>query len=189
MKKIISLLLIFTFGLSGCEKDDICDPDTPTTPRLVITFYDINNPTVLKTVKDLKVIGEGKSETDGAIIFNENGIGEEKYLANGSTISIPLKTDATSTSYTFILDSQNDNTAAINKDIMKFNYSPRDIYVSRACGFKTNFTLDAQSDTTTPPTVPYLQIDSDLKGLWMQRVRVINYNVEFENETHIEVFF
>jgi hypothetical protein len=189
MKKIISLLLVFTFGLSSCEKDDICDPNTPTTPRLVIKFYDINNPTIPKDVVDLKVIGEGKSETDGAIIFNENAIGEAKYLANGNTISIPLKTDANSTSYTLILDSQNPNAAAINKDVIKFNYTHQDLYVSRACGFKTNFILDAQDDTTTPPTVPFNQVDVDLKGLWMQRLRVIEYNIDNENETHVEVFF
>ena len=48
MKKIISFLLLFAFGLSGCEKDDICDANTPTTPRLIISFYDYNNPTVKK---------------------------------------------------------------------------------------------------------------------------------------------
>ena len=61
MKKIISLLLLFTFGLSSCEKDDICDANTPTTPRLVITFYDNAAPTTLKTVTNLKVVGAALS--------------------------------------------------------------------------------------------------------------------------------
>jgi hypothetical protein len=188
MKKIVSLLLIFTFGLSSCEKDDICDPDTPTTPRLVITFYDINNPTLLKNVTNLKVIGEGKSEVDGGIIFNENGTDITKYLANGNTISIPLKTNEESTSFTFISDSQNPNPAAINKDAIRFNYTHRDLYVSRACGFKTIFTLNPVS-TTPPLTVPFILTDSDGNGLWMQQVFVINPNIETENETHIKVYF
>ena len=69
MKKLISLLLLFTFGLSSCEKDDICDANTPTTPRLVMTFYDISSPTKTKNVTNLKVIGDGMEE---GIVFNES---------------------------------------------------------------------------------------------------------------------
>jgi len=50
MKKIF--LLLFVFSLLGCEKDDICESTTPTTPRLVIEFYDFNASTAtLKNVK------------------------------------------------------------------------------------------------------------------------------------------
>ena len=185
MKKIISLLLVFTFGLSSCEKDDICDPDTPTTPRLVFTFYKINSPSELQNVTDLMVIGEDEK---AGIIFNETATDTTKYLANGSTISIPLKTNALSTTYTFVLDSQNDNPAAINTDAIKFNYTHNDVYVSRACGFKTTFTLDPLS-TSPPLSVPFVQTDTDGNGLWMQEVFVINPNIENENETHIKVFF
>ena len=185
MKKIISLLLVFTFGLSGCEKDDICDPNTPTTPRLVITFYNINSPGELKNVNDLMVIGE--NETAG-IIFNETATDTTKYLANGSTISIPLKTNALSTTYTFVRDSQDDNPAVINTDAIKFNYSHQDEYVSRACGFKTTFILDPLS-TSPPLSVPFVQTDTDGNGLWMQEVFVIKPNIENENETHLKVFF
>ena len=151
MKKIISLLLVFTFGLSSCEKDDICDANTPTTPRLVITFYDADNPTVLQNVKNLMVIG--KDEPAG-IIFNKTATDTTKYLANGSTISIPLKTNAETTTYTFVLDSQNDNPAAINTDEITFNYTHQDLYVSRACGFKTIFELSPFSNTCLLYTSP-----------------------------------
>ncbi|TDP01342.1 DUF6452 family protein [Flavobacterium sp. 245] len=185
MRKIVSVLLLFTFGLSSCEKDDICDPDTPTTPRLVIDFFYADNPSVNKEVTNLKVIGKGMTE---GIIFNENATGEAKYLANGSTISIPLRTDVNSTSYTFILDSGNDNTAAINTDEVQFNYSRQNLYVSRACGFKTIFDLDPLSDGI-PPTAPFIKTDTDSKGFWMTQIYVKKYNIETENETHIEVYF
>ena len=84
MKKIVSLILLVFFTFSSCEKDDICDANTSTTPRLVIQFYDFSNPTVLKNVTDLKVIGEGMTE---GIVFN----------GNGNTVSIPLKTNENST--------------------------------------------------------------------------------------------
>mgnify|MGYP006353373257 FL=1 len=46
MKKTILLLLAVAFTFSSCEKDDICDANTPTTPRLVIGFYDFLNPAI-----------------------------------------------------------------------------------------------------------------------------------------------
>ena len=60
---------------------------------------------------NLKVIGEGM--TDG-IIFNPTATGDSKYLTNGNTISIPLKTNDDTTTYTFTLNSGNPNPALVN---------------------------------------------------------------------------
>ena len=179
MRKIIALLLIATFSFSSCEKDDICDANTPTTPRLVIDFYDISNPSVLKNVTNLKVIGEGMTE---GIIFNSTAIDEEKYLTNGTSISIPLKTEANSTTYSFILNYGNANPTLIDVDEVKFNYISEDIFVSRACGFKTVFVFEpnnAYTQTAVPTT----------KLKWMQYISVEKSNIANENETHIKVFF
>ena len=74
MKKGILLLVVFvSVFFSSCEKDDICDANTANTPRLVLTFYDINNPSVVKTVTKLKVIGEGMTE---GIIFSPTATGD-----------------------------------------------------------------------------------------------------------------
>lgn len=175
MKKIISFLLLFAFGLSSCEKDDICDPGTPTTPRLIISFYDINNPTVKKKVSRLTVLGDGQTK---GIIFNETATEDEKYITSGDSIGIPLKTDADTATFSFTLNSDNAN---INIDKLKFNYTRQNVYVSRACGFKTIFKLD--------PQTPFEQIDSAGDGLWMQNIDPINYNIEYENETHLKVYF
>lgn len=178
MKKIIALLLVFTFGLSSCEKDDICDAATPTTPRLVISFYEFREPTKAKNVNNLMVIGEGQTE---GIIFNESAADTTKYVTNANTISIPLKTDANSTTYRFVYNSLSTVAGAINTDILKFDYTHQNVYVSRACGFKTIFALDALK--------PFEQTDPAADGLWMQQIFVKTLNVEFENETHIEVYF
>ena len=58
-------------------------------------------------------------------------------LINGSTVSIPLKTDADATTFRFILNYGNTNPALVNEDNLKFNYSEPRVFVSRACGFKT----------------------------------------------------
>lgn len=177
MKKIISFLLVFAFGLSSCEKDDICDANTPTTPRLIISFYDFNNPTVKKRVTRLKVTGDGASE---AIIFNKGALEEEKYLTSGDSIGIPLKTDADTATFSFVLNSGSADASQTNTDKIKFNYTRQNVYVSRACGFKTIFKLDTQK--------PFEQ-DPGTDGLWMQNIGQVNLNIEFEDETHLKVFF
>jgi hypothetical protein len=45
-KIALSVLFLFTVCFSSCEKDDICDANTPTTPQLVIEFYDAVNTTL-----------------------------------------------------------------------------------------------------------------------------------------------
>jgi hypothetical protein len=54
MKKIILLLFVIVYSFSSCEKDDICDANTVTTARLVISFYDVTNSAILKNVTNLK---------------------------------------------------------------------------------------------------------------------------------------
>lgn len=173
MKKIILLLFVIALSFSGCEKDDICDTNTVTTPRLVISFYDVTNSSVLKNVTNLKITGEGI--TDG-VIFNGSS------LINGSTVSIPLKTDADATTFSFILNYGSTNPGLVNEDILKFNYVREELFVSRACGFKTNYTLD--------PQTPYVHTDAataDKK--WIQYIAVKNSSIANENETHLEIYF
>lgn len=157
MKKVLTLLLITMFSFSGCEKDDICDANTSTTPRLVIQFFDIINQTELKNVTNLKVIGKGMTE---GIVFN----------GNLNTVSIPLKTTENSTTYRFIFNSDSPSS---NEDEIKFAYTRENIYVSRACGFKTIFSLD--------------KISSDL--LWIKDIRIEKSNILNENETHVKIYF
>lgn len=173
MKKIILLVFAVALSFSSCEKDDICDANTPTTPRIVIGFYDFSNPSVLKSVTNLKVVGEGISN---GIVFNGS------QTTSSNTISIPLKTVGTSTSYSFTLNSGNTNPALVNTDIIKFDYTTKEIFVSRACGYKTIFSLD--------PTTPFTHTDgpaADQK--WIKFISVEKNNIEFENETHLKIFF
>lgn len=159
--------MIVLFSFSGCEKDDICDANTSTTPRLVIEFYDINNPSVLKTVTDLDVIGVGMTE---ALISSNTK----------STISIPLKTTKNITSYRFILNSG--TPSLLNDDIIRFDYTHENVYVSRACGYKTIFTLD--------PINPFTHTDATLAdGLWMKQIIITENNIDNENETHVKIYF
>jgi hypothetical protein len=179
MKKIIAFVLIFGFSTSSCEPDDICDPNTPTTPRMKIEFYDFSNPTVKKNVTNLKIIGVGKIE---AVVLNPGGNAESQYLSNSNTILLPLNTEADVAKFKFILNSGNKNPLLVNEDLIEFNYSRESFYVSRACGFKTNFTLNLST--------PYIHTDtSPIDGKWIQFITVTKSNIANENEVIIKMYF
>ncbi len=153
---------------SGCEKDDICAETTATTPRLIIDFYDFTNPTLTKNVTNLGVIGEG---LDTFILFN--GV---------SKVQIPLNLTQDISKYQFILNYGNSNAAFINTDNLQFDYTRNNVFVSRACGYKTIFTLsEASPFTQTDATIP--------DGLWMKNITVLQSNINNENETHLSISF
>lgn len=180
MKKIL-LLLVLAFSFSSCEKDDICDASTPTTPRLVIECYDNANATLtLKNLTSLKAIATGMGTE--AVAFNPSLpiTDPSRYLYTGSKLYLPLRTDATTTQYALTLNSG--VAGSENTDIITINYAHHEVYVSRACGFKTLFDLD--------PTTPIVQTEpATPDGAWIQNITVIKPNLESENEVHVQIRF
>ncbi|WP_158729091.1 MULTISPECIES: DUF6452 family protein [unclassified Flavobacterium] len=173
MKKIILFVFALALSFSSCEKDDICDAKTPTTPRLVIDFYDFEKPSVKKNVNSLKVVGEGQTE---GILFNGSP------TTNANRITIPLKTVGTSTSFKFTLNSGNANPALVDEDVIRFNYTTQELFVSRACGYKSLFTLDQAA--------PFVHTDATAANQkWIKFIEVVTRNIDNENQAHIKIFF
>jgi len=167
MKNIISILLI-AFTFSSCEKDDICDAKTSTTPRLIVQFYDVSNPTVLKPVFNLGIIAPGFT----------TGIS----FSSVSKIEVPLKTTDDTTTFNFIQNGADTNTTNDNTDVIQINYSRNNVFVSRACGYKTAFTLNNPNG--------FLRTDAaSLDGFWIQNFTVVTNNIETENEIHVKIYF
>ncbi len=168
MKKIFLFLLI-AFSFSGCEKDDICDAATATTPRLVIDFYDINTTTpTLKAVSNLGIVAPPLTT---GISFN--GV---------TRIYVPLKTTEDTTTMYFIQNGADTDATNDNTDILTFNYSRNNVYISRACGYKTLFNLNSLSGIVqTEPLTP--------DGTWIKNIVVVKPNLETENEVHVQIYF
>ena len=166
MKKLLSIVVLCLF-LYGCEKDDICTPETPTTPRLIIEFYSIVNTSVPKEVANLEVKGEGASS-----VINFNLV---------SKIELPLKTNEDVTNYTFTINSTAE-APVFNVDKIKINYTRKDIYISRACGFKTYFSLNLMN--------PIIQTNpADDSVLWIKNIEIIKNNIENEEDVHVKMYF
>lgn len=180
MKKITSLLLcLFIVSLfSGCEKDDICAQETQTTPSVAIEFYDKDNTTELKNVVNLKVIAEGMEE--GAPLDETGAV-----VSNDNKISIPLRTDANSTTYRFIYNAT--STESLNEDIVTFYYTRTQIYVSRACGYKSIFQLT--NEQNNPELTDFINEEGTPDGLWIYSIEKENNSIENENEAHIKIYF
>lgn len=175
MKKIVSLLIfIFLINTStSCESDDICDPNTPTTPRLIINFYDSSNPSFLKPVSKLFIEGENM---------------KTGFLFNGvSTIQVPLDTSVDIAKYTFTLNYNDQNPNKTFTDTLEFNYTRQTIYVSRACGYKMNFSLNPKN--TIPQAVILNNNPLAISGSWIKLIRILNYNVSNENEAQINIYY
>ena len=92
-KYLVLFLIILT--IYNCESDDICPESTLTTPRLIVTFYDEENPEERKNIESLGVYIVKNNEL---ILINEiNGI-------NTDSIAIPLRDDESLSNFKFCKD-------------------------------------------------------------------------------------
>ena len=164
MKKILIILLL-AFSFLSCEKDDICDEATSTTPKITIEFYDFANPLTLKNVTNLGVISPTLTTGFGFSAVNK--------------ISIPLNTATETTTYSFVQNGSDTITTNDNTDVITFNYSTNTVYVSRACGYKIVFDL-------TNTNANLLTTDSNN---WIKNIIISKSNIENQNETHIKIYF
>ena len=164
-------------GNFSCERDDICPETTPTTPRLIIDLHDFANQEDKKNVFDFRVQG----------VDNDKVL--EGYNVIGATddIILPLRTNTNSTQYKLHIDyAINDNgTPDVtsddfidgNEDIITISYSTEDVYVSRACGYKTifkNVTLTIEPDTDN-----WIKLKESL---------IENQSIEDETTTHFILY-
>ena len=140
MKKYL-ILLVITFGLiSACEIDDICVE--PTTPNLVLRFYDATSTTTLKATDSLYIWAEGKD----SIFLNQSV----------DSIAIPLNPLATETVYNL-----SQGTLLLNK--LTITHTAAEEFVSRSCGFRYIYNdvsinvdtpLNSWISSITPITIP-----------------------------------
>ncbi len=166
MKRIFALLLI-AISFSGCEKDDICVDDT--TPRLFIEFYDDANPANKKNVTNLEVTEAGRADS-------------LKIFTGVSVIQLPLKTTADMTKYSLVLNSTSTIPGLPNEDFIQLNYIRENVFVSRACGFKTIFKLNAADG--------FINTDAETPDQpWILSANIQTTNIETENEVHIKIYF
>jgi hypothetical protein len=160
IKKLCLFVLIISM-FNGCTRDDICAEGTAVTPLLIITFKDISNPQLAKTVTGLKIVAD---YSNNVTILN---------TTTTDSIAIPLRTGADTTRFRFI---KNADAATPNQDIITFLYEREDIYVNRACSFKTIYNNISS------------EIEDEINFNWILTTNILQSNVENETEAHITIF-
>jgi len=166
MKKQTYSILITTFLLfilSGCEKDVICLEEI--TPKLIIRFYDNENPNNFKQVSKINVELEG---IDG-YYFDVS--------TSTDSIAIPIKVTEDITKFKLTINQNDGNDDNDNTDVFDLNYIREDIFISRSCGFKTVF-----NEVTTK-----LNADSDN---WILKIETVAdpQNILNQNKRHVKIF-
>ncbi|MDT0552233.1 DUF6452 family protein [Urechidicola vernalis] len=149
-KSAIATLIALFILIISCQRDDICVE--PITPYLVIRFYDTDNPNTFRNVNGLTVKAAGKG------IF-------ESY-DNVTTDSIALQLDPAENFTTYHLTSEN------GEDVITIDYLRNEVFVSRSCGYKYN----------------YSELDlSNVSNNWIDNTEITQENVTDETE-HIKIY-
>jgi hypothetical protein len=149
-KKLILFILLIASFLS-CEKDDICIDAI--TPNIIIRFY---NDTLQTEFKKVNI--------DSIWVVNKIGLDGYKGISTDS-IAIPLNSNEDITKYVI------ENNSI--KDTLEFTYTRNDIFVSRSCGYKTNFN-DLQIVNNT--------------NHWIKSITIINPTISDEKAAHITIY-
>lgn len=152
--------MIIGFYLISCEPDDICLTTIPDTPKLIIGFFD-ESTGLKKEVLDLKVQGNNS---------------EEIYLFQTTdSISLPLKNLEKITSYALVKNFKENINDSGNRDHLLVSYQYNHIYISRACGYMSNYDINQ------------VVIENDNSN-WIIKSEIINSQVKDEKTIHVKVF-
>ena len=174
---IFSLVILTAIIAWSCERDDICAEATPTTPQLIIRFYDIDNQDNTKQVRQLEIDGlDDDGMSMGTILSRTNTdsiVLPLRFAEEGIEVStrFQLEKDAD-----FAENENPDNDS--NIDIIEVTYTPEFIYVSRACGYKSIFNFEATGGIIR-------EIDADN---WIINTEIINESIANESAAHIIIY-
>ncbi|MAV00353.1 MAG: hypothetical protein CMC37_02070 [Flavobacteriaceae bacterium] len=165
------ILIVSIIFLTGCEKDDICPESTQTTPRLVITFYDIDNTQERKNVESLAVYAVRDNEL--VLIEDISGITTD-------SIAIPLRNDIGVSNFKFIKNYSVENDVMFgDSNHIYIDYEINDVFISRACGFIANYSITTLLNYD-------LMADPPITG-WITGYEIINSTVTNENQSHVKI--
>ena len=153
MKKQFLVICILILAISSCERDDICIEDG--TPNFTIRFYDSEDPTELKAISGLKI---KLLDTD-----------VDTLLFSSDSISLPIRNDIGITKYS--LTNQINDSVAVT-DFITLVYTPEDVFVGRACGFKSVFN----------------KVDYEITNNWITDFEIVTETINDETAAHVKIF-
>ncbi|MCM5664289.1 DUF6452 family protein [Galbibacter mesophilus] len=186
MKKLLIILFVAAIGgaiFSACEKDDICPPETLTTPLLKVGFFNFNNQDTPKAVPKLRVFGVNREEDGSYTIVDTLNTFPDR--TNRVAVDLPLKTSENVSTF-FIINNSRDNEEGNeigNIDTLQFSYARQERFVSRGCGYGINF---FELVTTLNPD--YTNDTIQNPGEWITAIFDQETNLEIQDTIHVKIF-
>ncbi len=170
-KKIITALILSIgfIGLSGCEKDDICSAQEPTTPSLVVEFYEY---------LDQDIPNNG--------IVRAYAVSEPDHLIQsiGNKIILPFRLDQQTTSWVLESLTQNGQELSVKSDTLTFSYRIETFFLNKACGYVSNFYLNQDGSS------PLLNGKANQsEGNWIQQYQTQTNEITSEEQAHLKIFY
>ncbi len=163
------VLIVSIIFLTSCEKDDICPESTQTTPRLVITFYDVDNTQERKNVESLAIY---------AVRDNELILIEDIDGVTTDSVAIPLRNDIGISNFKFIKNYSVENDIIFgDQNHIYIDYEINNVFVSRACGFIANYSI--LSLILVLQDYPIVE--------WIGGYEIVNPIVTNENQAHVKI--
>ena len=158
MKK--NFLLVFILFLYSCEPDDICLSTIADTPKMIIVFYD-HSSGQKKEVQNLQIKGSENS----SVYFEKTT----------DSIALPLKNLEKITGYSLTNNYSDNFNQLLNTDDILINYEYNYVFVSRACGYVSNYNLKQ------------IVVENDNLN-WIIRSEIINTEVFDEKNIHVKIY-
>ena len=122
--QLYSRVILILFFFTSCEPDDICLESNEDTPNLILKFVD-------------SFSGENKSVNNLRIKGINNN--EDFFVGTIDSISIPLSNYENTSSFSFTKEFDSNQS---NEDLIYFNYSRNNVYISRSCGYKMEYEIN-----------------------------------------------
>ena len=122
--QLYSRVILILFFFISCEPDDICLESNEDTPNLILKFVDSFS-SENKSVSNLRIKGI-------------NNI-EDFFVGNVDSISIPLNNYENTSSFSFTKEFESNQS---NEDLIYFNYTRNNVYISRSCGYKMEYDIE-----------------------------------------------
>ncbi|MGB5244573.1 MAG: DUF6452 family protein [Lutimonas sp.] len=157
-------LIALAILLFSCENDDICVE--PNTPRLIIRFYDIDNPDNTKAVPFLGVKLDGQEA-----YYVDSGISQSP-----DSITIPLEVVKDLTKIKLVKLGQDPVEDNDEEDEIELTYGRSEEFVSQSCGFRVIY--NNVKSTNSP------------NNTWIKEIAPISdsLNITDERRHHIKIY-
>ena len=138
---------------------------------MVIGFFDFADTTLVKNVPSIRI----RNIDIDSILTNSSFSDRSE---SPDSLQVPLRSTATTTMYQIISESADDEETELetgNIDTLTISYELGEAFVSRACGFVTNYNNISVTLTEGAEN-------------WIQDIKVVQPNVENTNTIHVKIF-